>query len=54
MTYLEIGDGVYARSDGYGISLKVNSPMKQVAIYLEPEVLFALIQYAIEMGLVVK
>ena len=44
--HVYIGDGVYAKFDGYGIELRANDPNKDDYIYLEPEVLDSLIRVA--------
>ena len=47
-----IGDGVYVRYDGFGITLMANHhehPTDQV--YLEPEVLDALNRFAVAVGI---
>ncbi len=43
-TYL--GDGVYAEHDGWHIVLRVNDHKNEPAVYLEPAVFNALVQYA--------
>lgn len=50
-TYL--GDGVYASSDGYQISLAKNYHENKV-IALAPDVVLSLIRYAIEIGMIAK
>lgn len=46
-----IGDGVYTEFDGHGIMLKANDHLDPTdTIYLEPEVLIALIRFAKRMG----
>lgn len=47
-TYL--GDGGYAYTDGFGITLKTDRSTGAHWVYLEPEVFEALIQYAIKLG----
>jgi hypothetical protein len=44
--HVHIRDGVYAKFDGYGIELRANDPNKDDYIYLEPDVLEALIRFA--------
>lgn len=34
-----LGDGVYAKFDGYHIQLRANDPESEHVIYLEPEVI---------------
>ncbi len=47
-----IGDGVYTEFDGCGITLKANDFYAPTdTIYLEPEVLSALFQFAKRMGM---
>ena len=47
-----IGDGVYVEYDGSGIMLKANDHLDPTdTIYLEPEVLAALIRFAKRMGM---
>jgi hypothetical protein len=41
-----IGDGVYAKFDGYGFEIKVNDHRSPTVVYLEPEVLQALNKFA--------
>jgi len=40
-----LGDAVYGFFDGYGIELRLNHHENQCAVYLEPEVLQALIEF---------
>jgi hypothetical protein len=40
-----LGDAVYATNDGHMVELRLNSHTAPVAIYLEPEVMEALINY---------
>jgi hypothetical protein len=40
-----LGDAVYAHYDGYGIELRLNSHENSFAVYLEPEVMQALIEF---------
>ena len=42
---LYLGDAVYAYFDGYGIELKLNHHASPCLIYLEPEVMEALIAF---------
>lgn len=50
-----IGDGVYVEYDCGGIMLKANDHLDPTdTIYLEPEVLEALIRFAKRMGMVIK
>jgi len=47
-----IGDGVYVEYDGEGIMLKANDHLDPTdTIYLEPNVLEALIRFAKRMGI---
>jgi hypothetical protein len=46
-----VGDGVYAGFDGFGVWLAVNNSDRDHRIYLEPEVLRALNQYAARFGI---
>lgn len=47
-----IGDGAYAEFDGYGILVTAeNGIMIQERIYLDPDVLKALIDYAKKQGI---
>ena len=41
-----LGDGVYAHFDGYSIGLSVNDHRNEPAVWLEPQVLAALNQFA--------
>lgn len=41
-----IGDGVYAEFDGYHIQIRVGSHENETLVYLEPEVLSMLNEYA--------
>jgi hypothetical protein len=41
-----LGDGVYAHFDGYSIGLSVNTHRDEPAVWLEPQVLAALNQFA--------
>ena len=41
-----LGDGVYAEFDGYHIQIRVDSHESEVVVYLEPEVLKSLNEYA--------
>jgi hypothetical protein len=40
-----LGDAVYAQYDGNGVELRLNRHDAPVAVYLEPEVLSALIAF---------
>jgi len=40
-----LGDGVYAKWDGYQIELRANDPDSEDVIYIEPRVLDALVQF---------
>lgn len=40
-----LGDAVYARFDGCGIELRLNDHRSECAVYLEPEVMQALIDF---------
>jgi hypothetical protein len=46
-----IGDGVYVGTDGAGIVMVTQRTMLQHWIYLEPEVLRALVRYANRVGI---
>jgi hypothetical protein len=48
-----LGDGVYATFDGYQVWLAVNDH-KNVVVALEPNVLFALADYAVEHGIDIR
>lgn len=37
-----IGDGVYVEWDGFGITIRANSPNNEESVYLEPSVLESL------------
>ncbi len=41
-----LGDGVYATYDGYQIELRLNDHREQPVIYLDPDVMKALVGYA--------
>lgn len=42
-TYL--GDAVYADFDGYGVNLKLNDHRSESLIYMEPEIIQALVKF---------
>ena len=44
--YEYLGDGAYARWDGYQIGLLVGDHRSEPVVYLEPEVLRALVAFA--------
>lgn len=41
-----LGDGVYASFDGYQIGLSTGNHENPISVFLEPQVLSALIEYA--------
>ena len=49
-TIEHIGDGVYAHFDGYSIGLAVNDHRNEPEVWLEPQVLSALNQFAQRMA----
>ena len=48
---LYLGDGVYAKADGYGIRLDLRGQDDATYIYLEPEVLRGLVKFAQQIGM---
>lgn len=49
-----IGDGVYATFCGYSIKLTTDRGRGHETIYIEPEVMHRLIEYAIKVGMLSK
>lgn len=47
-----LGDAVYAQNDGYMVGLSLNDHRNAPLVWLEPNVLAALIKYAKSRGLI--